>query len=84
MKIIIPKFDEKIKFAGYKTVSVKKHMDFEDEQKILQELPGFPQGYCSSLGKITQTKTPIELTRFYDIRQRGSTKLRGYYIAVAD
>jgi len=84
MKTIqVPKFDIYLKFVGYTTVEVKDIMDYDDEQKVIHELPGIPQGYCPALGKILETKQSIEITRFYDSRQR-TKLLKGHYITVIE
>lgn len=82
--LIIPKLDENIKFCGYTRIKVKNKMTSSDVKKVLEQLPGLPQGYCGEIYTITQTKTPIELIRFYDIRQRGVRKLKNLFIAVVD
>jgi hypothetical protein len=80
--LLVPAFDYENKFTGYKKVKVKNKLDHKDENKVLGFLPGIPQGYCPALSKITETKEPIEITRFYDIRQRGVKKLKNYFITV--
>jgi len=79
-KLVIPKFDENLKFTGYKIVEVKEKIDYSE---IAQELPGIPQGYCEEIHTIFETKKPIEITNFYDPRQgKGLRKIKGFYIAV--
>ena len=80
-KLIIPKFDINNKFIGYKIIEVSEKMNHEDEMKVIHELPGIPQGYCPALGKILQTKEPIEITRLYDGRQN-TRKIKGFYISI--
>lgn len=80
--LLVPSFDYDTKFIGYKEVKVKNKMDHADEMKVLEILPGFKCGYCPALSKITETKEPIEITRFYDIRQRGAKKLKNFFITL--
>ncbi|HEY9341914.1 MAG TPA: hypothetical protein VIQ23_10050 [Hanamia sp.] len=80
----VPTFDHENKFTGYKKVKVKNKIDHADEMKVLNLLPGFPQGYCPALSKITETKEPIEITRFYDVRQRGIKNLKNLFITIED
>ena len=81
--ILVPTFDEfnNYKFKEYKEVKVKNKLDYKDERKVISHLPGIPQGYCPALGKIGQTKEPIEVIRFYDARQN-TKKLKGYFVSV--
>jgi len=58
-------------------------MDHSNEMKVINELPGVPCGYCPALSKITETKEPIEIMRFYDARQN-TKKLKGFYITVIE
>ena len=71
----VPTFDHENKFTGYKKVKVKNKIDRADE---------IPQGYCPALSKITETKEPIEITRFYDVRQIGIKKLKNLFITIED
>ena len=81
----VPTFDEfnHLQFKGYKVVKIKNNPDSKDYNKITALLPGLPQGYCSAIYKISETKNPIEAVEFYDIRQgKGLKKLKGYFITV--
>lgn len=81
--LLIPKFDlNSLKFLKYKEVKIKNKPNTKDYNKVAQELPGFPQGYCPAIYNILETKKPIEITRFYDKRQRGSRKLKGHFITL--
>jgi hypothetical protein len=80
-KIIVPKFNIDNNFIGYKIVMVSNKMTDEDQEKVRSELPGIPQGFCPALGRILITKKPIEITRFYDSRQR-TKKLKNLYISL--
>jgi hypothetical protein len=82
--LLVPSFDYENNFIGYKEVKVKNKMDHKDENKVLNILPGFKQGYCPALSKITETREPIEITRFYDVRQRGVKKLKNLFITILD
>jgi len=81
--LLVPKFDtsNNYKFTGYKEVKVKNKLDYKDERKVINELPGMPCGYCSALAKITETRKPIEIRRFYDARQN-TRMLKNYFITV--
>jgi len=81
--ILVPKFDEKTNFIGYKKVTVKNKIDQTEAMKVISELPGVPCGYCPAIYKITETKEPIEIRRFYDSRQN-TKKLKGFFITVED
>ena len=80
--LLVPTFDYENTFTGYKEVKVKNKMDREDERKVMTLLPGFPQGYCPALSTITETKEPLSISNFYDIRQKGAKKLKNYFITV--
>lgn len=78
----VPTFDYNLKFSGFKKVKVKNKMDHSDETKVLNLLPGFKQGYCPALLKITELKEPVPITQFYDIRQKAVKNLKNYYITI--
>ena len=82
----VPFFDEfdNLKFLGYKEVKVKNKIKTEDYNKITSVLPGMCVGYCPEIYKIAETKEPIEVTRFYDIRQKSVKKLKGYFITLIE
>jgi hypothetical protein len=81
--LLIPKFDiNSLKFLGHKEVKIKNNPNTKDYNKVVEQLPGFPQGYCPSIYNILISKKPLEITSFYDKRQRGSRKLKGYFITV--
>lgn len=80
--LLVPQFNEQRKFIGTKEVKVKNKMDNKDYQKVTKHLPGFAVGYCSELYRIAETQKPIEITRFYDARQRGLNGLKNYFITV--
>jgi hypothetical protein len=81
MILIIPKF-ENSKFISYQEIEIPDNPKHEDEMKVINELPGTPCGYCPALQTIAINKKPIEITRFYDSRQKGLNKLRNFYIAL--
>ena len=81
MILIIPKF-ENGKFTSYKEIEIPDNPNHEDEMKVINEFPGTPCGYCMALQTIAVNKKPIEITRFYDSRQKGLNKLRNFYIAL--
>lgn len=80
----VPQFDEfnNYKFTGFKDVKVKNKMNTEDYNKITNALPGMCVGYCPAIYNIAENKKPIEVIHFYDIRQKGVTKLKGYFITL--
>jgi hypothetical protein len=84
IKLLIPKFDNNIKFIGYITIEVNDIVGLEDYNRITKELPGTPCGYCSSIETIGVTKKPVPITRFYDSRQKGLKHLKGSYINVVE
>ena len=69
-------------FVGYVEVKVKYNPDSEDYQKVTAILPGLACGFCQEFFTITKTGKPIEIIHFYDIRQGGVKKLKGYFITV--
>ena len=81
----VPQFDKfnNYKFTNFKTVKIKNKPDSSDYNKITKELPGICQGYVEQVYTIGETKKPIEVSNFYDIRQ-GKTvkKFKGYFITV--
>jgi hypothetical protein len=79
----IPKFkkSDKYKFIGFKKVKVKNKMNSKDYIKVVSELPGMAVGYCAELYNILESKKPIEITRFYDVRQSPQF-LKGHFITV--
>lgn len=80
----VPQFNEfdNFKFVGYKEVKVKNKMNTADYNKITSVLPGMCVGYCPAIYTIAETKKPIEIIHFYDIRQRGVKKLKGFFITL--
>lgn len=81
----IPKFDTfGNKFLKFVTVKIKNKPNTKDYHKVINELAGFPQGYVAEIYTIGETKKPIEVSRFYDLRQRGSRKLKGHFITVVE
>ena len=84
--LIVPTFKHEnnvgYKFKSYKEVKVKNKMNSKDYIKVASHLPGLTVGYCGELYDIAELKNPIEVTRFYDIRQRSVKQLKGYYITV--
>ncbi len=82
IQLLIPTFDDKINFIGNVTLEVNDIIQYDDYNKICKLLPGTPCGYCNSIATIGETKQPIEITRFYDIRQKGVKKLKRYFITL--
>jgi len=82
IKLRIPKFDRDLNFVGYSQVAVRNKMNSVDYNKVVSLLPGMPQGYCKEIYDIYKTKKPIEITKFYDIRQRGLKKIRNQFITI--
>tara|TARA_R110002020_G_scaffold144907_1_gene318097 strand:- start:6 stop:275 length:270 start_codon:yes stop_codon:yes gene_type:complete len=84
--LIVPKFNyvdnQGYKFNKYVEVKVKNKMNSKDYIKVTQVLPGLTVGYCAELYDIAEKKNPIEITRFYDIRQRSVKQLKGYFITL--
>lgn len=82
--LLVPTFDYEYTFMGYVEVKVKNKMDNEDYNKVISMLPGYAQGYCPALYTITETKEPLSISNFYDIRQKGAKKLKNYFISVKE
>jgi hypothetical protein len=82
IKLLVPKFDKDLNFVGHSKVCVKNKIDTKDYNKIASVLPGLPQGYCEEIYSIGKTKKPIEITRFYDPRQRDISKIKNRFITV--
>jgi hypothetical protein len=84
--LLIPTFKyvtgQGYKFIKNKEVKVKNNMNSKDYIKVAQLLPGLTVGYCADIYKIAETKKRIEITRFYDIRQRSVKQLKGYFITL--
>ncbi len=82
--LLVPTFDEfnNYKFKGNKEVKIKNKPNTRDYNKITKVLAGMCVGYCSAVYTIGKTKKPIDITDFYDIRQRGVKKLKGYFITI--
>lgn len=82
--LLVPYFDEfnNFKLLGHKEIKVKNKMDTKDYNKITSVLPGMCVGYCSDIYKIAEKKQPIEITEFYDIRQKNVKKIKGHYITL--
>ena len=82
--LLVPTFDEfnDYKFKGFTTVKIKNKPNTKDYNKVTSKLPGMCVGYCPALYLIGETKKPIEIIHFYDIRQKGVKKLKGYFITV--
>lgn len=81
--LLVPTFEPTCKgyrFLKYKEVKVKNKPNSKDYIKVTNALPGLPVGYCSELYKITETAKPIEIIRFYDLRQQGTKQLKGFFI----
>lgn len=78
----VPTFDEfnDYKFIKFQSVKIKNNPDNKDYNKVTRLLPGFCVGYCPELYTIGETEKPIEVTSFYDTRQKSVKKLEGYYI----
>lgn len=84
--LIVPTFKH-VHNQGYKfnkniEVKVKNKMNTKDYLKVAESLPGLTVGYCAELYDIAQIRKPIEITRFYDIRQRSVKQLKGYFITL--
>lgn len=84
----IPKFDEfdNYKHIGFKVVKIKNNPDSKDYNKVTNELPGIPQGYCKEFFDLGKIKTSFQVTDFYDIRQNGKAlrKLKGHFITIVN
>lgn len=82
--LIIPILDEfnNYKQKGFKEVKIKNNPDAKDYHKITNVLPGLCVGYCPEVYSIGETKKPIEIIDFYDIRQKGVKKLKGHFITL--
>jgi hypothetical protein len=84
--LLVPTFkyvqNQGYKFKGHKEVKVKNRMNSKDYIKVTSVLPGLPVGYCSELYDITEKQKPIEVTRFYDLRQNGVKQLKGHFITI--
>ena len=82
IKISVPTFDDNLRFVKNVTIEIKKKGDSKDYNDVCRLLPGSPCGYCPAIYHIAETKKPIQITEFYDIRQKNVRKLKGYYINV--
>jgi hypothetical protein len=82
MKLSIPTFDDNLRFIKNITIEINKKIGTNEYNRITQILPGMCVGYCEDIYSIAETKTPIEIIHFYDIRQKGVKKLKGYFIKV--
>ncbi len=82
IKLSVPKFDKDLNFIGHSEVVVKDKMDTQDYVKIACALPGMPVGYCEEIYDIGNVKKPIEITKFYDPRQRGFDKIKNQFITI--
>lgn len=80
IKLSVPTFDDNLKFIKNVTIEVNKNLNTKDYNAICRLLPGMTVGYCAEIYDIAKNKKPIEITGFYDIRQRGIKKVKGYYI----
>lgn len=78
--LIIPKFNEKLKFTHYAEAIVNLPLTGDDYLKVTNMLPGLTSLYVPTLYFITNKK-PIPLVSFYDIRAKGRNKLKGFLLA---
>ena len=82
LMVLCPKLFGNMKVTSYKEIEIPDNPNHEDEMKVINEFPGTPCGYCMALQTIAVNKKPIEITRFYDSRQKGLNKLRNFYISL--
>lgn len=83
IKLSVPTFDQNIKFVDNVTIEVNKKITTEDYNRICRLLPGLPQGYPEPIFTIGETKKPVPVIDFYDIRQgKAVKKFKGYFITI--